>query len=179
MKMNSGYSLLLGEHIDACDLNYRDCEPFQIVCPACKEPLFKAKRTSDGGEIHYLSHYTTDNSYSGDCELRVASHTKTAYANESKIARDQRLSFFTGVLQEMISQHEMYKNGITTSQKLLNKSKALSWLCGVMYKNSRENLTSDKILSEIADEYEQDLNKIGAPLQTTFAYSVQKRMAVP
>lgn len=175
--MKSGYSILLGEHIDASDIEYRDCEPFQIVCPACNEPLFKVKRTSDGNDVHYLSHYNADNSYSGDCELRVTSHSQNEVNKQNKIARDQRLTFFISVLREMIGRHEMYKTGTTASQKMLSKSKALSWLCDVMYKNSVENLRSDDVLSEIADEYVKDVNEVGAPLHTTFSYAVQKRIA--
>ncbi len=175
--MKSGYSILLGEHIDASDIEYRDCEQFQIICPACNEPLFKVKRTSDGNDVHYLSHYNTDNSYSGDCELRVASHSQNEVNKQNKISRNQRLTFFISVLREMIGRHEMYKTGTTASQKMLGKSKALSWLCDVMYKNSVENLRSDNVLSEIADEYVKDVNEVGVPLHTTFSYAVQKRIA--
>lgn len=175
--MKSGYSILLGEHISACEIDYKDCEAFQIVCPICHEPLFKAKRSLNDSDVHYLSHYSNDRSYSSDCELRAASHTGDAYANENKTARNQRLTFFESVLQEMISGHEMYANGSSASQKLLNKSKALSWFCNVLRENARKNMRSDAVLSEVADEYQKDINEVGAPLQTTFAYAVQKRIA--
>ena len=42
--MKLGYSLLLGEHIEAEWIEYTDCKVFQIVCPNCKEPIFKVFR---------------------------------------------------------------------------------------------------------------------------------------
>ena len=40
--MKLGYSILLGETLDASALQYRDCERFQVVCPNCHEPIFIA-----------------------------------------------------------------------------------------------------------------------------------------
>lgn len=175
--MKTGYSILLGEYIDAIDVDYRDCEFFQIVCPVCYEPLFKVQRRISETAIDYLSHYSADSAYTGDCELRVSVNSRSTYVNENKISRDQRLQFFINVLQDMIGRHEMYTHGTEQAQRLLSRSKALSLLCCQMYENSKNQLNTDAILSDIADEYAKQVEEVGHPLQTTFAYAVQKRIA--
>lgn len=53
--MNLGYSILLGETLAALNLQYRDCERFQVVCPHCHEPIFKVRRGADTpDESHFF-----------------------------------------------------------------------------------------------------------------------------
>lgn len=54
--MKLGYSNLLSELIRAELIDYKDSEKFQIVCPCCKEPVFKVIRSNESIPIHYLSH---------------------------------------------------------------------------------------------------------------------------
>ena len=79
--MKLGYSLLLGEHIEAEWIEYTDCKVFQIVSPNCKEPIFKVFRQVPPPGVHYLSHYEKDSAYEADCELRVASMGKKKLGN--------------------------------------------------------------------------------------------------
>jgi hypothetical protein len=87
--MHTGYSILLGEYIEAAALDYKDCEPFQVICPSCHEPLFKAVRQQDEKNIHYLSHYKKTELYASECELRVSTISKNAIENHNSQARDQ------------------------------------------------------------------------------------------
>lgn len=176
--MKTGYSILLGEYIDAAILDYRDCEPFQVVCPACYEPLFKVQRKKEEDAINYLSHYSADKSYAGDCDLRVDSQLRSAYESKNKIARDQRLQYFINVFQDMVARHEIYPHGTGTSQKIFNRSKALKWFCGLLYDNARKQMRNDADLDAIADDYLKDMAEVGVTLETSFAMSVQKRIAI-
>lgn len=176
--MKTGYSILLGEYTYAEDIDYRDCEPFQIVCPVCYEPLFKVQRQKDDATIDYLSHYSADKSYAEDCELRVTSQSRSVYENQNRIARDQRLKYFISVLQEMVSRNEMYPRGTEKSQRFLNRSKALGWFCSVHYENARKKMCDETLLAEAADGYLKDMQEVGVTLKTSFAMGVQKRIAV-
>ena len=98
--MKTGYSLLLGEYVDAQKVNYVDCKQFQIVCPICKEPIFKVNRELTSTPIEYLSHYQKDKAYIAECELRVRSLSKEEIAKSNSVSRDQRLEYFLGVLKK-------------------------------------------------------------------------------
>lgn len=175
--MKIGYSLILGEHIEASSLSYRDCEPYQIVCPACKEPVFKVERKADQTKTDYLSHYASEKAYNSDCELRVSSMNKELLEQGNKISRNQRLEYFLAVLKDLIAKNPMYPNGTTKSQAALNKSKAVDYLRDVHYKHSRENRYSINKFNELADEYIEDITQMGGVIDTSFAINVQKRIA--
>jgi hypothetical protein len=100
--MKLGYSILLGEHIKAHTIDYSDCKAFQIVCPNCKEPVFKVFREQPPPGVHYLSHYEKDKSYETECELRVKSITNNDIEHGNTLSRGQRLEYFLSVLKEAI-----------------------------------------------------------------------------
>ena len=92
--MKLGYSNLLGEYAAASELEYRDCEKFQIVCPQCREPLFKVLRDIDETPTHYLSHYAAARAYASDCEMRVSAISTGAMEEHGRSSRNQRLERF-------------------------------------------------------------------------------------
>lgn len=175
--MKIGYSLILGEHVDACGLSHRDCEPYQIVCPACKEPVFKVERKADQAQIDYLSHYTSEKAYNSECELRVSSMNKEVLQKSDKQSRNQRLEYFLGVLRELIARNPMYPNGTAKSQAALNKSKAVCFLRDIHYKHSCKNRYTAEMFNEFVDEYIEDITQMGGIIDTSFAISVQKRIS--
>ena len=48
--MEIGYSLLLSSYVPATEMEYSDTEDFMIVCPNCKEPVFKKEMLVRNGE---------------------------------------------------------------------------------------------------------------------------------
>jgi hypothetical protein len=176
--LKTGYSILLGEYLDATVLDYRDCEPFQVVCPICSEPLFKVQRKKGDEAIDYLSHYGAVKSYAGDCELRIDSQSRSAHESQNKTARDQRLQYFISVLQKLIAQDELYPDGTGKSQKYLNHSKALKWFCKLHYDHARKNMTNEADLASLTADYLRDMSEVGVTLKTSFAMSIQKRIAI-
>jgi hypothetical protein len=100
--MKTGYSLLLREYLEASEVDYSDCESFQITCPACHEAVFKAG--TEGGR-QYLSHYPAASSNVPDCELRVASTSRTLMDEQNKIARGQHLKNFLSVFHDVATRH--------------------------------------------------------------------------
>jgi hypothetical protein len=110
--MKLGYSMLLGEHIKAPVIGYSDCKDFQIVCPACKEPIFKAVRAFPVPPIHYLSHYVKSKAYETQCELRVSSMSASDLAKHDAESRGQRLIYFLSVIRgAVLSLHGIGRRG--------------------------------------------------------------------
>jgi len=67
-----GYSLVLHHNINAISVDKVSCEKFQLVCPACHEPLFKVHRIVNLKAVDYLAHFKRKNKEdTAWCELRV------------------------------------------------------------------------------------------------------------
>lgn len=126
--MKFGHSILLGETIDAADIQYRDCERFQVVCPHCYEPIFKVRRAAGSpDEIHFYSHYVVSGAYQGECDLRVKSYSRSEIEARNQVSRDQRLSYFLSVLRRTLG---MAPNYITTAENHTTAWKSLRRFCG-------------------------------------------------
>lgn len=175
--MKIGYSNLLGEHLQAELLNHRDCEPFQVVCPACREPIFKVERTGDGEGIHYLSHYAAAKSFQHDCELRVSCIATEFISKGNQSSRDQRLQYFLQVLRDLVGRDKIYSGSPQKAQKLLNHSKAISWLRLQHYEMATKLAWSQADFGEAVSGYIADLASHGAMLDTAFAATVQERIS--
>lgn len=96
--MRHGYSNILGELVVADVLDYGDCEHFQIVCPSCREPVFKRIRDA----THFFAHYQESKSLHSECELRVRNLTAIDIEAKAAFARDQRLRFFLNELTTLL-----------------------------------------------------------------------------
>lgn len=92
--MRTGYSLLLGEHVDAGEISHGDCIDFQIVCPACREALFVAA----GEKRRFLPHYRASKANDADCEMRVGRLALAERDAIDAVGRGQQLRVFESVL---------------------------------------------------------------------------------
>lgn len=179
--MKTGYSILLGEYVDAEVLEYRDCEPFQIVCPVCSEPLFKVARAKDEGATEYLSHYRRADAYDANCELRVDASASSDRERHNTQSRNQKLEYFLGVFRSALEEDPAmsYPNGLEKGQKQLNKSKAL----GVIRESHRatakkaEDFSNYGMFKETVDFYIKEAGGIGEIPITGFSIATQSRIA--
>lgn len=105
--MKLGYSILLSELLQAEAVEYGDCTSFQVVCPECKEPVFKGKREGVDQAKHYLSHYRKEKGAETDCELRVASYTKKDLEARNAEGQNQRLRIFLEVFEGAVLRREL------------------------------------------------------------------------
>jgi hypothetical protein len=99
-RMQTGYSLLLREYVAAKEVDYGDCEEFQITCPSCHEAIFKAGKYDS--DRQYFSHYAASKSDVSDCELRVAALSNEQTARENLIGRGQTLAQFFARFQDIL-----------------------------------------------------------------------------
>lgn len=178
--MKTGYANLLGEYIDAAHIDYADCKSFQIVCPNCKEPIFKVQRVGELA-LHYLSHYAAAKAFATDCELRVGGLEQRQLEQHNHASREQRLKLFLGVLRHTVTA-QFYRAGkdkVPVMQRLLNRSKAVTWLREGAFQNMAQHG------SQFLDDFEEcakayideGIGENDPVWNTGFAMSVQVRIA--
>lgn len=178
--MNTGYSLLLGEYIDADAIEYRDCEPFQIVCPNCKEPIFKATRSGEKDVIHYLSHYRKKGSYEADCILRVSAISAPDRQVRNTQSRDQKLSYFLKVFLDALERDPVmsYGKSLAATHKKINQSKAWRLFREQHFESGRKGgIAQESEFRESAAFYLKDISEIGGVPVTGFSTETQIRIA--
>ncbi len=121
--MQDGYSNFLGDLVSTAEIGMPACRDFQIVCPCCREPIFKVERTRDGERIHFLSHYRGSKTDAQECERRVAAFSFADRNLSNSSARLQRLDLYLQVLREEID--KVYKcEYISKWRKAITASKA-------------------------------------------------------
>lgn len=175
--MKAGYSILLGEMIDSKVVQYKDCEAFQIVCPSCREPIFKAMRNAaDTETIHYLSHYSRGAAYQSDCELRVNGMIAQGFDQQNFESRNQRLQYFLEKLKVMLGMSPLYTSTLDDSHRRLRESKNLQKLKSMIF----EMVIAPDVagfFDTAADDYIYRLDKDGWALSTSFSKDQQIRIA--
>jgi hypothetical protein len=176
--------MLLGEYLQAEAVTYDDCRAFQIVCPSCKEPVFKAVREAIPESIHYLSHYNKDKAYDTDCELRVESLSKEEIEKSNSGSRQQRLEYFLRVLQAAILDTfypDMTERGKAEAfATRVRRSKGLKEYREYLLSHARKVYLKlpDEQIMEFLDGYIDDITEISGEFPpTAFSLMIQKRIA--
>ena len=183
--MKLGYSILLGEYVESAFVDYNDCKHFQIVCPCCKEPTFKAVKEEAKGPIHYLSHYRKDEAYESECELRVSRISEEEIKKTNSQSRNQKIEYFLSVLQDAIITHEYPGDakGQESARRFIRdllRSKALCKLRELLFDFERGagNEYMEENLDAYFNDYVRDITEVaGEFYKTTYALNVQKRIA--
>jgi len=180
--MKLGYSMLLGEYIEAKVVEYGDCTQFQIVCPYCKEPVFKVIRDASQ-ELHYLAHYNKSKAYIAECDLRLSGITNEHIRQADWFSRDQRIKFFLGALRSMfeeaqISSEDLRKN--LSACKVSQKSKILKFMRELSHRHAKDIFKQNiDLAKESIDCWIEEYNEFAeVPLKTGFSIGVQKRIAM-
>lgn len=113
--MDKGYSNLLTEILPAAEIEADETADLQIVCPECREPVYKAVRH---GRIHYLAHYEAGRSAVSECELRVNGIGGDSVLRSQREARTQNLRYFLAVLPEMLDE-VLDRGGIVPNPRIV------------------------------------------------------------
>lgn len=178
--MFKGYSVLLGEYIDADNLSYEDCKPFQMICPCCKEPVFKVSKAGKSQSLEYLSHYNKDTSFEVDCKLRVDSISNAEHFEHNSLSRNQKLSHFLSVFIGALSgdPYMSYGKGLVKTHKIIDKSKAWQHFRDMCYVSSKKGgMALESLFQESADFYLKETEDIGGVPKTGFSMGTQARIA--
>lgn len=183
--MKTGYSILLGEYVDAEVLEYRDCEPFQVVCPVCSEPLFKVARSRGAGAVAYLSHYRKADAYDANCELRVDASASSDRAKHNAQSRNQKLEYFLGVFRSALAEDPVlsYEKGMSAGHKRHERAKAFKVFRTAVLESARRRvkkgggLANYELFKEYAEDYKNEVGEMLAMAITGFSMSTQVRIA--
>lgn len=102
--MNDAYSNLLGEYITADQVEHADIAGFQIVCPCCREEIFKVARERAGRSATFFSHYRASKSISAaECERRVALITDGEKSSVSARSRFENVKMLRSVVRDAVA----------------------------------------------------------------------------
>lgn len=177
--------MLLGEYIDSEVIGYSDCRSFQIVCPICREPIFKVERKQPPPTLHYLSHYEKSKAFTEDCEFRAKSISNQDKESANNLSRGQKLEYYLSLLRD-----EIFKREFGTTPDNIDKvrKETVRWMNApgvrvfrdLMYKHQRSNHEMNNLdnLSIIFDDYINEIESFGDDFPITgFAISTQKRIA--
>lgn len=180
--MKSAYSMLLGEYVSAVEVEHADTTGFQIVCPCCRDAVFKVARGQAEHRSEFFSHHKTPADIVADCELRVNSISESEKSSANSQSRAQSMQAFRRVLGEaleldaiaQIPREEMaeYRRMRVTSFDGVD-GKVLS-----AYVQSYMSEFSGELAETTFVAYEFDLELSGLLLDTSFARNLQKRIAV-
>lgn len=184
--MKLGLSNLLGELIEAEKLNYEDCRNFQVVCPSCREPVFKAVRPEESKEVHYLSHYAQVESYVSDCELRVARISSEEVTRRNSMSREQKLKYFLSVIQEAVpigiyTDNEKAAKAREHFVRKLKKCRSIQKFRDGVHHTLRTKfakMRDPQLMEMVTGFVEFTMEKEGGFYKTAFALDTQKRIAL-
>jgi len=176
--MKIAYSTLLGEYVRADEVEHADTAPFQIVCPACRDPVFKVARQANGGLSTFFSHHHKPKEIVADCELRVGGISQAEQDHVNTASRGQTLKAFQRVLRDALAlDTAAYPLGLEASHAEIAAHQTIStFLNGVETFLTRREVSGD--FNKLADTYLKNIDSAGIELETAFSIGIQRRIAL-
>jgi hypothetical protein len=176
--MRIALSMLLGEHVEATQVEHSDVLGFQIVCPCCREAVFKVARTERHGGSQFFSHRAA-RAGTEDCERRVAGLSGQTILSYDAASRGQTLKAFGMVLRQAIDL-DIYAHSGRDSRAFHDELAKLPGV-GIMCRtvgNRLRALDMERDLDGFTDSVVRVLGILGWKHTTVFATAVQKRIAI-
>ncbi len=100
--MKDAYSPIYQEYLTAFQVGYHQMAELQVVCPCCREAVFRKEREYPTGVTAYFSHYGAAKAFSAECERRVASMSTSDKDRTNQESRNQSLQIFRAVLRDAV-----------------------------------------------------------------------------
>lgn len=147
--MKAGHSNLLGHMVDAASVPQRGCADLQIVCPICREPVYKSGRQDGERSLDYLAHFPNTKADVSQCELRVSRMMADRAPDEDEIrGRRENLKFFLAVLTQMIDEALSNLNGEAASKYMgvIRRSRMVLGCSDMSKKTNREVVEQGQLL---------------------------------
>lgn len=128
--MKDAYSNLLGEYVEAEEVDADDIIGFQIVCPCCRDAIFKVAR--EQAQTQFFSHYRASPDYPiEECERRVASISREDRESTNSTSRRMLIEMFRAVIRDAVS--DLPIRGKAPSGKALPQGSLLNVLAGYIH----------------------------------------------
>lgn len=187
--MKIGRSNVFGFLVDASEVEHRDCEAFQIVCPECHEYLFKGVRVHRNTAIHYFSHYRADQAQVSLCEKRAAIRASQSGGDDS-IEREQTLKHYLETFTSMVQSLPMFSDPdkMATTRSKIESSKSVRDMrrdlrSGMSMTPDMQAMMKEQAYGDPADPEDSVFGRwdssqaYGWTPKTRFARSIQVRVA--
>jgi hypothetical protein len=188
--MKLAESLILQELVRAEEVIYEDVtrNRFWIVCPVCKEAVFKVIRHADSENqpLHYFSHYEAGKAYVTDCELRVGRITERDIEARAVQSRAQKLKYFIVSLQDTI--HQEFRDFFQPNDRIprthfhsLARSHTLAEYRNFQHRHFLtlvHKMTDNEIFCSFDYNIETMHDEERRQLTTEFSIETQKRIAL-
>ncbi len=146
--MKLGYSMLLGELVPADQAKRTDPVGFQIVCPCCKDPVFKVEREQVEKPIDFFSHYAGKEGVD-ECELRVAGISSQQREQANAVSRGQTLKMFLSVFRDTMMLH--FRDDESTSADEMRYRNALAFAKMLKIRFEKDDWLDDEGLEDELD----------------------------
>ncbi|TLX16041.1 hypothetical protein [Rhizobium sp. MHM7A] len=101
--MKDAFSPIYQEYLDAFQVGYHQMAELQVVCPCCREAVYRAEREYPTGPTAYFSHYGAAKAFNAECERRVASISSSDRERTNQESRNQSIAIFRAVLRDAVA----------------------------------------------------------------------------
>lgn len=118
--MKIGYSNILRSLVPAPELTCEEVGDLIIVCPECREPVFKVERSASTGTMHYLSHYQRTKAQVAECELRVARLAHAEITASATSGHADNMAYLLSCFREILDD-AVQRSGIDVPEKRIQQ----------------------------------------------------------
>lgn len=118
--MKIGYSNILRSLVPAPELTCEEVGDLIIVCPECREPVFKVERSASTGTMHYLSHYQRTKAQVAECELRVERLAHGEITASAASGHADNMAYLTSCFRELL-EDAVQRSGIDVPEKRIQQ----------------------------------------------------------
>lgn len=150
---------------------------FQIVCPCCRDAIFKVARETDQKTIDFFSHYRAPKDFSiAECERRVGSIGSEEMQRASAAARAKSLDMFRKVVRNAVGIIPISGRIITERdvERHLGLYQQLADYMALTVKNAHEQ---GMLYSYVADR-DRTIDEFGHENLSSFGAAFRNRTAV-
>jgi hypothetical protein len=175
--MKDAYSNLLGEYVQAHEVDNQDVAGFQIVCPCCRDAIFKVARDTDQRTVNFFSHYRAPKDFSiAECERRVGGIGTDEMQRASSAARAKTLDMFRKVVRDAVGIIPISGRQITERdvERHLGLYQRIVGYMALTVKNAHEQ---GKLYSYVADR-DRTIDEFGHENLSSFGVAFRNRTAV-
>jgi hypothetical protein len=175
--MKDAYSNLLGEYVQAHEVDHGDISGFQIVCPCCREEIFKVARETKRKRIDFFSHYRASAAFTIDeCERRVGSLSSSEKLQASETSRMHTLEMFRSVIRDATALVPI--DGKPFQSDELPKRRVLL-LAGIVpaLKELVRDMGPTGALTDVVQKNDRAIEEVGHQNLTPFGLSFRNRIA--
>lgn len=176
--MKLAHSNLLGEYVDAAEVEHADTAGFQIVCPCCAESVFKVARPLPDGRLsQFFSHRQAPPVQVTECELRVGGIARGEMQSRNAEARGQTLRLFQEWMRSALVLDRWVYEGRSPSDAHRRVAGLETYAHTYdHFRRDQVRLGADNVIEDELRQMQEGLDGFGVALETSFDRRVRERI---